>query len=102
MKKYKIKKYINYYFKNKYIRSTDEIIANFNDIDEVKNFINNYNLNYIYNKNDISIFESLKCVIDLQVNDYISDYKIYYKYIDENLKIEVSNIDKILFFRIKA
>lgn len=85
---FKIVKYNNYYFKNKFIRSSINDYIYFKNIDDVKNYIKNLKLNYIENKKDVSIYESIQCVI----NKSDSDYKIFYKYIDINFKNEVSNV----------
>ena len=85
---YKVTKYNNYYFKNKYIRSSVSNSVNFKNLEDAKNFIKNVKLNYIENKKDISVFESIQCVI----NSNKTDYKIFYKYIDKDFKMEVSNL----------
>ena len=85
---YKVIKYNNYYFKNKYIRSSVSNSVNFKNLEDAKNFIKNVKLNYIENKKDISVFESIQCVI----NSNSTNYKIFYKYINKDLKMEVSNL----------
>lgn len=85
---YKIVKYNNYYFKNKFIRSSIVDHIYFKNLNDVKNYIKNIKLNYIENKKDISTYESIQCVINLTN----TDYKIFYKYIDINFKNEVSNV----------
>lgn len=86
-KKIKIEKKVNYYLKDKLIKTHTAAIMWAASIEEAKEIIKNASLNYVKNIKDMSAFESINAFVAVSPHQFTN----YYKYIDFNNLQEKGN-----------
>lgn len=83
---YKFIKNVTYYYNNAFLESHKIESVNFPTIDSAKNYLNNTQLKYYYNKKYYSCYESAEVWEKTQTG-----YKIYNKSIDQKTFKEKKN-----------